>query len=279
MALPTSLSTFTNVTATELLENAVTAKDHDQQHANLNTAIIAAEARIGKNVSPAVDSMEWQLQNGIYRPTDFPAASPNAMDDEFSASSLDAKWTMINSGISVTEVLTLSGSWLKFNMPATTSVERNRFIVQTIPSYTGTWKFGMKYVLHWDCNESTSNMHSGIWLRNSSTQKYCSWGFNRRGSKTDSKASAWNWSSTDTFVSGALGATDVPWAIIYVGVERTATNYNFLWSEDGVTWAPLYTIATSGHHVGDADQVGIGLMAGSTISALQMNIDWFRKIA
>lgn len=58
---PTSLDTLSNPTAGDLLENATTALDHDQQHANANDAIEALEAKVGINSSAVTTSHDYKL--------------------------------------------------------------------------------------------------------------------------------------------------------------------------------------------------------------------------
>ncbi len=58
---PTSLDSIPNPTSTDLLENATTALDHDQQHANANDAIEALEAKVGANSSAVTTSHDYKL--------------------------------------------------------------------------------------------------------------------------------------------------------------------------------------------------------------------------
>lgn len=58
---PTSLDNFTNPTGTDLLENAVSALDHDVQHSNANDAIEALQAKVGINSSAVTTSHDYKL--------------------------------------------------------------------------------------------------------------------------------------------------------------------------------------------------------------------------
>lgn len=58
---PTSLDSLPNPTSTDLLENAVTALDHDQQHSNANDAIEALQAKVGANSSVVNTSHDYKL--------------------------------------------------------------------------------------------------------------------------------------------------------------------------------------------------------------------------
>lgn len=58
---PTSLDNFTNPTGTDLLENAVSALDHDVQHSNANDAIEALEAKVGADGSAVTTSHDYKL--------------------------------------------------------------------------------------------------------------------------------------------------------------------------------------------------------------------------
>lgn len=58
---PTSLDTLSNPSASELLENANAALDHDAQHSNANDAIEALEAKVGINSSAVTTSHDYKL--------------------------------------------------------------------------------------------------------------------------------------------------------------------------------------------------------------------------
>lgn len=56
---PTSLDTFTNPTATDTLDSP----PHDQQHANINDAVEALEAKVGINSSADTNSLDYKVNN------------------------------------------------------------------------------------------------------------------------------------------------------------------------------------------------------------------------
>ena len=56
---PTSLDTFTNPTATDTLDSP----PHDQQHANINDAVEALEAKVGINSSADTNSLDYNVNN------------------------------------------------------------------------------------------------------------------------------------------------------------------------------------------------------------------------
>lgn len=58
---PTNLDTLSNPSAGDLLENATTVLDHDQQHSNANDAIEALEAKVGANSSAVTTSHDYKL--------------------------------------------------------------------------------------------------------------------------------------------------------------------------------------------------------------------------
>lgn len=58
---PTTLDTLSNPSAGDLLENATTVLDHDQQHSNANDAIEALEAKVGANSSAVTTSHDYKL--------------------------------------------------------------------------------------------------------------------------------------------------------------------------------------------------------------------------
>lgn len=58
---PTTLDSLPNPTSTDLLENATTELDHDQQHSNANDAIEALEAKVGINSSAVNTSHDFKL--------------------------------------------------------------------------------------------------------------------------------------------------------------------------------------------------------------------------
>lgn len=56
---PSSLDTFTNPTATDTLDSP----PHDQQHANINDAVEALEAKVGINSSADTNSLDFKVNN------------------------------------------------------------------------------------------------------------------------------------------------------------------------------------------------------------------------
>ena len=58
---PTSLDSLPNPTNTDLMENATTTLDHDQQHSNANDAIEALEAKVGINGSAVTTTHDYKL--------------------------------------------------------------------------------------------------------------------------------------------------------------------------------------------------------------------------
>lgn len=58
---PTTLDTFSNPSATDLMENSNAALDHDVQHSNANDAIEALEAKVGVNGSAVTTSHDYKL--------------------------------------------------------------------------------------------------------------------------------------------------------------------------------------------------------------------------
>jgi hypothetical protein len=288
---PTTLDTFVDPIGTDLLENTNDLLDHHAQHNKINDVVRAVEGRVGINTSPAVGSMEWTLQNGIYRPSDLPTGSKRVLsngllynstdfsqDDEFNGTSLGGQWSVINSGRTVVETITLNKSWFELSLPAIGSaVDRNRFIVQNITNPTAGWFFGAKIAYMPDHRDAGSFRHSGIFLRASSTGKYLSWGLNFRGSALCTLG-AWAWNSPDTaFASFRTDA--MPWGIYYVGITRhTDGFYWYLTSDDGIAWTVVdaYVVGT---HVPDADQIGVGLMSYNTTQTAKVAVDWIRRFA
>ena len=58
---PTSLDSLTNPTSTDLMENATAALDHATQHANINDAVEALEAKVGIDGSAVTTSHDYKL--------------------------------------------------------------------------------------------------------------------------------------------------------------------------------------------------------------------------
>lgn len=201
-------------------------------------------------------------------------ASPDAMDDEFEAGSLDAKWNQRNSP-------TLSdyaaNSQLDIQAPQGAG-DNWRFIMQTVPS--GNWKVRAKLAL----TGSSSNFRAaGIALSKATTTDkfiYVGVEYNSGWRLTVTKFTNWTtFSANSASNNTVLEVGGVRGHYFYFEVEYDGTNVIFRWSKNGIVFEPFFseTLAT---FLGSMAEVGIGVNTnGASIGTSHCLTDWFRRIS
>lgn len=106
--------------------NATTLEnDHPGHHNDIADAVNKIEAELGVNPSGPFSTAVQRLAAGGRFPLDVPPSSASSWDDEFDGSSLDGKWTVLNSKTS------------SVSIEPSATVENGRVFVQPAASGTG----------------------------------------------------------------------------------------------------------------------------------------------
>lgn len=202
---------------------------------------------------------------------DDPPVSPDAMDDEFNGSSLDAKWTWRNQGTSTAAAsATVSGGSCLLASGSTASSPTIQAIEQ---SFSGTARFRCKMV------PNTPNNFNivGLFLRDSGTGRSMSIGNHHNGSGQRRLVSRWN---SDTSYGGSLfeDANGTYPTAVYLEVEITATALFFRWSNDGVNFTQLFTESLASF-LANPDTVMLGVVTFGGGNNASESVDWFRRFA
>lgn len=219
----------------------------------------------------AWDGVNAQVVGGaIENPIDTPPASPDAMDDEFDAGTMDAKWTL--SAPSGTPTVTFSDGLCHFTPYATASYDVQA-MWQLLPG-SGDWGFtlaledfdGIGYQYNvagmLALSEGTSGTgYQGIYIGAGT------WG---GGGVSINTFNSWSsWSSAIVTPNG----DGIP---KYLRVAKVGSNYNFSVSTTGYAFVQAYT-TTLGYTPGRI-LIGSKTENGSA-SPATANFKWFRKTA
>jgi hypothetical protein len=241
----------------------------DTTGADGSTAVSKAAGTKITQVLPAaaIDQMKRDIV-GYANLIDFPPASPDAMDDEFDAGSLDAKWTELNTPSSGSPAHSLSES--KLILTVGTAGTRGWAFVQNAP--VGNWRFRAKLSIEG-------------WAGNYIALGLCA----RRitGDKTGWGGILWNggwvgWggylSPLSTLIqdfSGTGVPVTFPW---YQEIEYDGTNIIFRISTTGSVFRLQYSVTVASYLGAAPDQVGILAHVQSTYEPAYL-CDWFRRVA
>jgi len=198
-------------------------------------------------------SAEIILPNFLEHP-DIPPGSPSAYDDEFSAGSLDAQWTNVNSSS-----ISFAGSKLYAEIPsASEALFRQDFAPGASTAFTITAKFVGGY---W--HEGTD--YIGLQVFDSS---------NNIIAAGDIRATpGWYFNKDNPGGTANISMAHPPAYDYYFRITRDAADlYTFYYSPDCVNWMPLAG-GTSNTTVAK-----IGFRCGQTASATwkRGGIEWFR---
>jgi hypothetical protein len=236
------------------------------------------------NTQPAQATCDWfrrtdggyvpaavpPIANGFVTagPPDAPPATSTAMDDEFSGSALDAKWSWVNQG---TGTAAVGNGLLTMSLPAG-ATDNVRMLVQTVPAapYEVTCKitgFNPERV-------GSNGNYLGVALYDGTkVSLFCI--------KYDFTSNSYqlvvaNFTNVTTFSAAPLATTISNWrAFPYLRVKVDSTNITFSTSEDGVNFVQQYQ-ALVGNFLGAITKVGIAAnCTGNVVSAY--SLDWFRR--
>lgn len=207
-------------------------------------------------------------------------ASPNAMDDEFEAASLDAKWTWRNQS---TSTATLKSGSLILMDPTNGSTSDNwSQIYQTIGSPSAAYDFR--------CRMSAAALgdfnSAGLSLQLSSGTKFVVFTLT---SNSGFKTSVLGYSNDTTYGSYNPLASDFSsslgtiWQTRYYRIRFNGTStWDFMASNTGLdddsAWRTLLsTNINSGFFSGNPDRIGFAVDSASASFPATLMVDWFRK--
>lgn len=201
----------------------------------------------------------------LYMPIDVPPATPNAMDDEFDGSSLDAKWSQTTGGTN--PAWSLSSGLLV----ADVSANKAGSLVQTIPS--GDWTIAAQLGPFTARISGDNHVPNGMTLdEGSSTQK--SFRFVRMLKNSGLKMLLMNLPSYTDWTSD-VAEHSIPYSgFMYQRIRRSGSTYYFEYSGDGFMWTSLW----SGTLSFTPTKIGI-TSAGSNSVPIGGTFGWFRRTA
>lgn len=205
-------------------------------------------------------------------------SSPNAMDDEFEAGSLDGKWAFRNQGGLTAG---FSDGCLVLNKPQE-AADAVRLVEQNCPA--GTWRFRAKTALY---SSATNYQLGGMVLYNTSASRAVVFGIVYSGSfqiYADKRSLS---TFSGSLFGTALGAATIiqnPEQWLYLEVEKNATHFILRVSTNGVKFRQVHTetLSTYIENSGTIDKIGLGILSNSTgggTQACEYIVDWFRRMA
>lgn len=208
---------------------------------------------------------------------DIPPSNPNPMNDEFTGSSLDPKWTVWNlpAGGSVTVANSMATLVSPYNIQA-------RVFAILQPTPTGTWKFRTKQ-FH-DCAHGNYWGFGLVVRRITGSDKSLScfnlchsgqgiavqtiWGHRLAGTAWSADYDLYNLQTMKWYMEVEYDLTNIIFRI-----SHTGNVYTRIWSVDAATWpggAPEWVgihCHNYSNHTTDANWSGAG------------SCDWFRRVA
>jgi hypothetical protein len=208
---------------------------------------------------------------------DIPPTSANAMDDEFTAGVLDAKWTTrsLVAGQSITSGV--GGNFLKLVSPGSI---QNRMLGITQPAPAGNWRVRTGRM----CLEAPAMDYPGLGMiaYRSGSDKWLMMLVMPHSSH------AFNWSiciklSSSFVYSSEVGLYPFPSQSFYMEMEYDGTNLIWRHSQSGVVFAQCYSEAVATFLGGAPTDIGIGAHPYCNSNSANWGgtwtTDWFRRMA
>lgn len=200
---------------------------------------------------------------------DKPPASPDAMDDEFPGTTLDAKWTTLGA----TAVWSVANGFANVSQAAAN--ERCKVIEQVIGGTTSAWKFRTRAFFEGPLN---NYMGCGFWVRDSVSGRaefftlmfHSTWGY--------VAPLILQLSDVNTYVSEV---DQNSWFISmqpFLELEYDGTNFYFRTSTTGANFVTVYTRAKASYINATPTRVGIGIHRWGSYP-LSVSFPWFRRMA
>lgn len=198
-------------------------------------------------------------------------SSPNAMDDEFEAGSLDAIWSWRNQGTST--VSFADGAILL--LPQLVTGLNNRCLEQPLPG--GNWKFQAKLSGVW----LVATAYGGLHLTENVSGKQIMFFFQSNDIRVGNANSVTSFSGV--VASGGFSASrDGGFEdLIYFEIEYDGTNLIFRLSNSGIdgTFRTFYS-TTPGAFLGAVPtHIGFHASPDSTTDQSLLTLDWFRRVS
>jgi hypothetical protein len=215
-------------------------------------------------VTPSGGGGGGSVPNWVTKSPDTPPASADAMDDEFDAGSLDAKWTWVNQS---TATATLSNSCLVLYDPAH-SGDNKRYIYQAAPSTP--WEFTAKVSLV----GKIGNFLSGGLIFSDSTGKIIEYSMGVDGNPM---IAVIHYNSPSSFSGYASTLSPQPISCMYLKVKNDGTNLIFSFCFDGVGFLPQYSESRTAFLSSGPTRVGLFVDANNTGADALISSDWFRR--
>ena len=209
------------------------------------------------------------VNTDAYMGIDVTPASPNAMDDEFTGSSLDVKWTVGSVGSGITE--TLANSRLIWNWAAGGAT--GRWIEQ---AYTAPGSFILKATM--TPGIAVNYLGMGLYFRDSSSGKIqiFQYVYNTGVSPQGWGLGVFNESSYNTYVSTAHSQNNSPTPLIWLKAYDDSTNFNFYASHDGIGWVLVYQASRTAY-LATPDRIGIQSAPQASYASVY-TYDYFRRV-
>lgn len=207
---------------------------------------------------------------------DAPPASANAMDDEFNAGSLDAKWSWRNQGSSA---VAFDKSCAIMTVPDPGSGDYWALLEQTLP--VGNWDFACRCWPAGDAMLTAAAAKVGLALVDSSSGKLMTVHMERGG--TNYLGRVQRHTNVTTFsatVGTQFDSDDSPmFHGCYYRVRFDGTNLRFYFGGNGVAWTQLHA-ETPASFLTTPDRVAIAVASNGTHTQdMQGVFDWFRRLA
>ena len=210
-------------------------------------------------------------------PIDIPPSTPDAMDDEFPGSSLDAKWTKWNEQAG--QSITIDQGRAVFVTPYTV---QKRIYAITQPISGSSWKFRASVTM-----ETHAWQYFGFGLlvrRTTGADKSLIGGYiNGLGSEMMT-GYFHRLSGADPTVDFEANLYNVVTQQLYLELEYDGTNLIWRDAKTGVIFSRMRSEATATHLGGAPEFVGFGVHAYSNFTsdpdwAGVASLDWFRRIS
>lgn len=249
-----------------ILPAGQTVYDHDA----IRKEIRAIELALGVNLATALSLFLASVPAGAQQPPDIGngpdiiPASPTVYDDEFTAGSLDAKWTQFNA-------TGLTTAFLKDRiiLKNTSTGGVPSGIYQVAPS--PTWEFTAK--CHIACLPAAYEL-GGIAAIESATNKVGWVGFYISGGTLIALNTArGNNSGVNTQITSFTASFN---GAVYLRIKYDGTNVIYSVSSDGVAWVQVTSEAKTASFTTAPDRIAL-MVAPYVASAF--SFDWFRRTA
>lgn len=203
--------------------------------------------------------------------------SPNAMDDEFEAPTLDPKWTTTNLGLTGASVVLVAGSM--FLTGDTTGTPSNmQTVLQVLP--TGNSTFRAKMVFHSPSNASGPVL--ALHLQDSGSGQCLGFGSFNTGTPSFILASgtaSGAWSGvvfTAPVVIATSGDVNTIGCEIYIELAIVSGVATYRASRDGIKFIDMGSVTIS-TYITNVNRIGFSVRAASGTNPSSMTSDWFRR--